>query len=200
MQAAIMDNAASKLSLTRPEADKVVIRLTGEWRTGDELPSAEEVVKELGSDSRLREVSFDASGLTGWDSNLLTFMLKVKQWCTEKKVECRSEGLPEGAQRLLKLAAAVPERQGAKKASRKEPFFSRVGQQTLQLVAATSEILAFLGGACVAFARLLHRSRLVPQVRSRTFPPGVGSPGPWNCLSHLSAGRFDLRIRGCHTA
>ena len=153
--ATIIDNAESKLSLTRPEADRVVIRLTGDWRTGHDLPSADGVRKELESGSGLRTVSFDASGLSGWDSNLLTFMLKVKQWCQEKKIECRSEGLPEGAQRLLKLAAAVPERQGAKKASLREPFFSRVGQQTLQFVAAANEILAFLGGACIAFARLL---------------------------------------------
>ena len=155
MQVAAMNVENSQLSVTRPESGVLVIHLTGDWRTGHDLPSADGVRKELESGSGLRTVSFDASGLSGWDSNLLTFMLKVKQWCAEKKIECKSEGLPEGAQRLLKLAAAVPERQGAKKASRREPFFSRVGQQTLQFVAATSEILAFLGGACVALGRLL---------------------------------------------
>jgi phospholipid/cholesterol/gamma-HCH transport system permease protein len=154
MQLATM-HATNPLGFSRPQADTLVIHIAGDWRSGYDLPDADEVRKQLESGSQVRTVSFDASGLTGWDSNLLTFMLKVKQWCTEKKIECQSEGLPEGAQRLLKLALAVPERQGAKKASRKEPFFSRVGAQALQVVAGTSEVLAFLGGACIAFARLL---------------------------------------------
>jgi phospholipid/cholesterol/gamma-HCH transport system permease protein len=103
----------------------------------------------------VQSVSFDASGLTGWDSNLLIFMLKVKQWCAETKIECRAEGLPEGAQRLLKLATAVPERQGARKESRREPFFSSVGQKAVQSMGSAGEMLAFIGGACIAFARLL---------------------------------------------
>jgi phospholipid/cholesterol/gamma-HCH transport system permease protein len=82
-------------------------------------------------------------------------MLKVKQWCQESKIECKSEGLPEGAQRLLKLASAVPERQGAQREFRREPFFSIVGQQAIQFVASTGEMLAFLGGTVIAFIKLL---------------------------------------------
>jgi phospholipid/cholesterol/gamma-HCH transport system permease protein len=147
--------AESQLSLTRPENGALLIGLSGDWRIGHDLPNADGVRKEIESGPGLRTVSFDTSGITGWDSNLLTFMLKVAQWCAEKKIECRSEGLPEGAQRLLKLASAVPERQGAKKESRREPFFSRVGSGALQFVASTGEIFAFLGGASVAFGKLL---------------------------------------------
>jgi phospholipid/cholesterol/gamma-HCH transport system permease protein len=155
MQLATMNNAPKPLSFSRPQADTLVIHLAGDWRSGHEVPDADEVRRELETGPPVRTVSFEASGLTEWDSNLLTFMLKVRHWCAEKKIEIVGEGLPEGAQRLIKLALAVPERQGARKESRKEPFFSRVGQQTLKLVGSTKETLAFLGDACIAFARLL---------------------------------------------
>ncbi len=155
MRVAEMNVAESHLSLSRPEGDALVIHLSGDWRTGHDLPSTDAVQKEVASGSGVRSVSFDASGLTGWDSNLLIFMLKVKQWCAETKIEYRAEGLPEGAQRLLKLATAVPERQGARKESRREPFFSSVGQKAIQSMGSAGEMLAFIGGACIAFARLL---------------------------------------------
>ena len=155
MQLATMNNAPKPLSFSRSQAATLVIHLAGDWRSGHEVPDADEVRRELETGPPVRTVSFDASGLAGWDSNLLTFMLKVRHWCAEKKIEIVGEGLPEGAQRLIKLALAVPERQGARKESRKVPFFSRVGAQTLQLVASTKEILAFLGDACIAFGRLL---------------------------------------------
>ena len=155
MQVPEMNVAKDQLRMSRPDCDALMIHLTGEWRTGHDLPNADAVQKQVASGPGVRSVSFDTSGLTGWDSNLLVFMLKVKQWCQERKIECKSEGLPEGAQRLLKLASAVPERQGARKESKREPFFSIVGQQAIQFVASTGEILAFLGGAVIAFARLL---------------------------------------------
>ena len=150
-----MNVAENQLRMSRADGDALMIHLAGDWRTGHDLPDTDAVHKEVTSGSGVQSVSFDTSGLTNWDSTLLVFMLKIKQWCAERKIECTSEGLPEGAQRLLKLATAVPERQGARKESKREPFFSIVGQQALQFVASTGEILAFLGGAVIAFARLL---------------------------------------------
>ncbi len=148
--------APAKLDVKRsPDGEVLVISISGDWLTGGELPHAEAVRDEIESGSRVRAVSFDASGLTGWDSNLLTFLLKVRQWCAEKKIEIRSEGLPEGAKRLLHLALAVPERAGARKESRKDPLLSRIGQGTLKLRDSVKETLAFLGEACIAFGRLL---------------------------------------------
>jgi phospholipid/cholesterol/gamma-HCH transport system permease protein len=155
MQVPEMNVAENQLRLSRPGNDALIIHLAGDWRTGHELPGTDAVEKEVASGSRLQSVSFDASGLTGWDSNLIVFMLKVKQWCQERKIECLTEGLPEGAQRLLKLATAVPERQGARKESKREPFFSSVGNKALRSMGSLSEALAFIGGACVAFIKLL---------------------------------------------
>jgi phospholipid/cholesterol/gamma-HCH transport system permease protein len=155
MGIAAMNVGDGRMSVSRPAEGVLVIHLAGNWRSGSALPNADKVYGELESGSRLRTISFDTSELTGWDSNLLIFLSKIAQWCAEKKLEYRGDDLPEGARRLLKLATAVPERQGARKESRRDPFFLSVGQKAVELMASIGEVFAFLGGVCVAFGRLL---------------------------------------------
>jgi phospholipid/cholesterol/gamma-HCH transport system permease protein len=147
-------NSNPQLNLDRLEHDTMVIHLSGNWQKGSGLPDVDELLNKL-VPGQVRTVRIDASGLTGWDSNLLTFLIKIKEWCTEKNVEYQGGNLPEGARRLLNLASAVPERQGARRESQKEPFFSRIGGATEQLVASVGEIFDFLGEAFVAVIRLI---------------------------------------------
>jgi phospholipid/cholesterol/gamma-HCH transport system permease protein len=149
-----------RLSETARVTSKIVspgillVELSGTWTTGVALPSFEDVKKELASKPGLKEIGFDTSGLGDWDSSLLTFLMKLKQWCNEKHVEYRGDGLPEGARRLIKLALAVPERQGARQESKGVPFFAVVGGQALEFVASLKEVLTFLGEAVTALAKL----------------------------------------------
>jgi phospholipid/cholesterol/gamma-HCH transport system permease protein len=65
------------------------------------------------------------------------------------------DGLPEGARRLLAMAAAIPERAGARKAAARAPFLEQVGAAAIAFVTSAQEMLAFIGAAFVAFLRLL---------------------------------------------
>lgn len=154
-EAAEKKTAEAGLNLGRPDNDSLVIYLTGGWQTGWDLPGSDEVLGKIESDPRIRSVSFDTSGLTGWDSNLLTFLISIKSLCIKKEVEYRDENLPDGAQRLLRMASAVPERQGARKVSKREPFFVRVGGQAIQSVASIGEVLGFIGEAFIAVTRFV---------------------------------------------
>ena len=78
----------------------------------------------------VRSVAFETRGLSGWDSSLLIFLIGVKRLCAEKGIEVDLEGLPHGVRRLLKLAAAVPEREGARKKPRKEVFLDLIGAKS----------------------------------------------------------------------
>jgi phospholipid/cholesterol/gamma-HCH transport system permease protein len=147
--------AETGLIFDRPNDDSLVIYLTGGWQTGRSLPGADEVHSKIEADPRIRSVSFDTSGLTGWDSHLLTFLISIKSLCIKKEVEYRDENLPNGAQRLLRLASAVPERQGARKIAEKEPFFSRVGGQSIRSIDSMGEVLNFIGEAFIAVIRFL---------------------------------------------
>lgn len=154
-EAAEKKTAGAGLNLGRPDNDSLVLYLTGGWQIGRDLPGSDEVLGKIESDPRIRSVSFDTSGLTGWDSNLLTFLISIKSLCIRKEVEYRDENLPEGAQRLLRMASAVPERPGARKVSRKEPFFVRVGEWSIQSAASISEVLNFIGEAFIAVTRFV---------------------------------------------
>jgi phospholipid/cholesterol/gamma-HCH transport system permease protein len=139
-----------------PQDDgSIVVRLAGEWKATRGLPSAGEVGRKLAAARGVRRVAFDAQGLKAWDSGLLTFLLKVKALCADAKVELDEGGLPEGVRGLLKLATAVPERKGARREVRREPFLSRVGSATVEFWRTAPEFLAFIGEATWALVRLL---------------------------------------------
>ncbi len=139
------------------------LHLSGTWRLGRPLPSAETAAQGLQATSGVR---FDASELKGWDTGLMVFLLELDRLCRERGLAVDPGGLPDGARRLYRLATAVPP------ASRSEPkaptgLFWRVGQATLAAAAEGRAMLAFIGEATVAFGRLIagrarfHRSDLV---------------------------------------
>jgi phospholipid/cholesterol/gamma-HCH transport system permease protein len=147
---------AAGLSVTAPAADRLLVKLTGEWKITESLPSASEVEKRLESAKGIRRVSFDTKDLGGWDSGLLTFLIKLFEACAKAKIEVVKDGLPEGVGKLINLATAVPERKGAKMEAKKEAFLSMVGEKTVAFYRSFFEMLEFLGEASVAFARLLR--------------------------------------------
>ena len=55
--------------------------------------------------------------------------------------------------RLLELAYAVPEREGASRDDGREPWLARVGKAAVAARAEAREQLTFVGEACIAFAR-----------------------------------------------
>jgi phospholipid/cholesterol/gamma-HCH transport system permease protein len=148
-------SAGCELSFSRPAEDTLLIRLAGSWRMGEELPSADEVQKELDSKPRVQRIVFDAEELTGWDSGLLTFLTKVIEQSSRNKIHAAKEGLPLGVQRLLALASAVPGKKDARKEIEHESFLSRVGRSTIDFVRSVSEMLAFIGEAFVALVKFL---------------------------------------------
>ena len=137
-------------------ADTIRLRLSGSWRLSRPLPAAAEVERELEGRSGIRRIAIDVGGLTGWDSGLLIFLRGLDGFADRMGLETDASGLPEGVRRLLRLAAAVPERAGARRAAAPESFLARVGRETVALVQASRELVAFLGEVTIAFGRLLR--------------------------------------------
>lgn len=143
------------LKFESPAEDTLVLVLSGQWKLGHDLPLAEEIQKQIESDPNLQRIRFDADDLAGWDSGLLTFLIKIKNACTNRKIILESDGLPEGVKRLLALASAVPEKKDTGKAHVGEPILSRIGSQVIEALRSSTEMLAFIGEATVAFTKLL---------------------------------------------
>jgi phospholipid/cholesterol/gamma-HCH transport system permease protein len=144
------------LSVTTPSADTLLVKLSGEWKITEPLPSALDAEKSFDSAKGIRHVTFDTKDLGGWDSGLLTFLIKIFEACSKAKIEVAKDGLPEGVRRLIDLATAVAERKGARKEAKKEAFLSMVGGEAVAFYRSLLEILDFLGEATLAFARLLR--------------------------------------------
>ena len=62
------------LSCSRTPDGDLVIRLSGEWKMEETLPSPSEVLDKLSAESRVTGVRFDSQGIAAWDSGLLTFL------------------------------------------------------------------------------------------------------------------------------
>jgi len=148
-------SAPCELSFSRPTQDTLLIRLAGNWTIGQELPSPNEVQKHLDSEPRVKRLTFDTNALTGWDSGLLTFLIKIRDLCFRSNAQFDTDALPEGVKRLLALASAVPEKKDVRAKAIREPFLSQVGANTIEFLRSTGEMLAFIGEASVAFIKFL---------------------------------------------
>ncbi len=144
-----------EMSFERSNEETLLIRLVGSWETKRELPSVDEVQQHLESGSGVRHVIFDTEELTSWDSGLLTFLIKVIDRCNRSKIAIEKKGLPIGVQRLLSLAAAVPEKKDAAKGTEGESFLSNIGAYALKAVQSVGDMLDFIGGTLLAFIKML---------------------------------------------
>ena len=149
------ESTGPRLSITRSPGGELVLTLSGDWVLAQKPPLMEEADKGLRADLEVTSGVFDTKGLTRWDSCLLTFLWKVTERCSQENIRVDRGGLPLGAQRLLTLASAVPEREGTRKEDTRERFLERVGSWVLTVWGAVGETVGFVGEAFVAFAKLL---------------------------------------------
>jgi phospholipid/cholesterol/gamma-HCH transport system permease protein len=142
--------------LEQLSADTLKVVLSGHWKLSAELPGADTVEARLQGQPGVRNLVFDTRELASWDSGLLTFLVHLGKFCSQQKISLQSDGLPQGAQRLLELASAVPEKKDARQAEEQLSFFTYLGDQTASLFRSAGEMLEFIGEAVIAVQRLLR--------------------------------------------
>lgn len=144
----------SKISFSQLKNKTMLVQLTGSWKIGQDLPAAEEVQRQIETWPKIEQIAFNTESLSGWDSSLLTFLIKVIDNCSRIKIHVDKNGLPEGVQRLIALATAVPEKKDAEQKIERKSFLEQVGDDVVSLVQSTGEMMAFLGEAFVATVRI----------------------------------------------
>jgi len=148
--------APGEMSMEQPSADTLKVILSGRWKLAHGLPGADKVQQMLEGKPEVRNVVFDTRELAYWDTGLLIFLVDLRKFCSRQKISLNSDGLPQGAQKLLELAAAVPEKKDARKAEGQMSFLSFLGDETIRFFQATGEMLEFIGDAVIAVLRLLR--------------------------------------------
>jgi phospholipid/cholesterol/gamma-HCH transport system permease protein len=136
--------------------DTLLLVLSGEWKTGLPVPSAVATFGSLIEGSRIRKISFDSRDLAAWDTSLVGFVHQLSRQCASVGIEVVPGGLPGGARRLLKLAAAVPPTTDADKTVAKLSFLGRIGEAGLAAYRTTLNTLEFVGDLALSFKRLLR--------------------------------------------
>lgn len=148
--------ARCEMNVSVSTRDTLLISLSGECRIGSVIPSPKDVYGHIDSQSGIKRISFDTENLKSWDSGLLTVLMKVINHCAEHNILAEKDGLPQGMQKLLALAAAVPERKGARRESVRIPFLERIGQSAIDFRQSSIDMINFIGEAFISFIRLLH--------------------------------------------
>jgi phospholipid/cholesterol/gamma-HCH transport system permease protein len=144
------------ISFSRPDNGTLLVHLGGECKIGNALPSESDVQLQIASGDPVRRITFDTKELGGWDSGLLTFLIKIIDLCSKNNIEADKDGLPGGVHRLLDLASAVPERKGARRESVRTPFLEQAGQAGIDFWRTFLDMMDFIGEAFIAFLKLLR--------------------------------------------
>jgi phospholipid/cholesterol/gamma-HCH transport system permease protein len=155
MSVSQLQSQQGKISLERSDST-LMLRLSGAWHLSRNLPSASLVVPELVKPPTPKRVSFDTSGLSGWDSGLVSFLLEVESACREHGIKDDREGLPAGLRRLIELAEAVPEKEGARGVAKRAPLLERIGDWVLASSVGMADFLGFFGDLSVALAKFVR--------------------------------------------
>lgn len=147
--------AVGEVTVDHAGDGSLLIRLSGGWHLDEGLPSTALVEQAL-SGSVTTRIGFDAAELTAWDSGILTFLVVVSKLGEERGVDVDPSGLPEGLQRLLALAQAVPEKGDARADQEDRDLIERIGEKALQHHHRFWNDVEFLGQAATALGQALR--------------------------------------------
>jgi phospholipid/cholesterol/gamma-HCH transport system permease protein len=167
------------LFVERASPGALLARVSGNWREQPTLPGVKLVREALSRETSVKSVAFDTADLTGWDSRFVAFISQCIGMARERDIEVRYDGLPEGVQRLLRLAQAVPEKADTHRTAIRASFFRKAGERTIQGWEGILGLFTFLGQNLIALANLLRgraqcRWADVVEVMEQTGPQALG--------------------------
>ncbi len=156
---AAMSAEAATLSAERVELEKatdgLLLKLKGAWRLDEGVASPQSLFERAELAAKPNNLKVDASALGAWDTALIVFLLDLKKRCDGAGISLDLSGLPEGPRRLVDLALAVPEREGARRSDRIAGLVEGLGQDVLRVWRGLGETFEFLGESVLALGRAL---------------------------------------------
>jgi phospholipid/cholesterol/gamma-HCH transport system permease protein len=185
-----MTKSASSPNLDVEQTSPGVLQVTlsGNWRAQSGLPGVEFIKQSLSGTERFLE--FRIADLSGWDSRFVAFIHRCAALCQARNISMRSEMLPEGVRKLLRLATAVPEKKDARVAGSRAGFLENLGERAFKAWDDVRRMLDFLGDNVQAFGRLLRgraqfRWADALLVMEQCGPQALGIVALINCLVGL---------------
>ncbi|MEE4190957.1 MAG: ABC transporter permease [Halieaceae bacterium] len=130
------------------------LAFSGDWNIEADCPDFGDLQAQLEA-ARPTELRCDTAALGDWDSALPAFLLHCQHYCENAGISFGTDALPEGAQRLLKVATAVKthQRPAEKTTSLAERLDPRARLKSLW--DNIEDHLVFIGENTVALMKLL---------------------------------------------
>jgi phospholipid/cholesterol/gamma-HCH transport system permease protein len=94
-------------------------------------------------------------GIDSWDSTLMTVVMRIREEALRAERELDVSAMPEGVQRLLDLALAIPAREGAARKWRRKGILETIGLHAVTVAGEVTQGLSFLGETAVSVGRLV---------------------------------------------
>ena len=139
------------VSVDRTDPANAVIEIAGLWRMHRGMPTASTVEGALVSPLP-RMIVLDARDLAAWDSSLVSFLTGLAGFCEQHGIGLDRRALPKGLNRLVDLAAAVPENKDARTLPSAPPMLDRVGARLLGYAESAGKFVEFVGQVALAMA------------------------------------------------
>jgi phospholipid/cholesterol/gamma-HCH transport system permease protein len=144
------------LSLVEGDQESLAIFLSGDWLLGGELPGPDPVLDRLRNSPKPTSLGFDSQLLGEWDTGLVKTLVAISQSAGANGVQVDDTGLPAGARRLVALAFAVEEREGARRIFKRKKFLEQVGESVTEALESAKELLTFTGELVLSCMRFLR--------------------------------------------
>ncbi|MBT8441806.1 MAG: ABC transporter permease [Gammaproteobacteria bacterium] len=149
-----MSNAT--LAVDASTGGGITVSLAGNWLLGGNLPGPDPVLDRLRQQPRPAGVDFDTRGLEDWDTGLITTVINIARSAEANGVAIDQAGLPEGARKLIELAFAVKEREGARRAAAQTSCLADVGVASRDIWHMCVDMVEFSGEVVLSVGRYLR--------------------------------------------
>ena len=143
------------LSVAEVDQGALLVSLSGDWLLEGDLPAPDPVLDSLRHSPAPTSLSFDSQSLGDWDTGLVKVLIALHRSATANGVSVDDAGLPAGARRLVTLAFAVEEREGARRIHKDKKFLEQVGENASARLASGKELLTFTGELILSCKRFL---------------------------------------------
>lgn len=143
-----MNTGSSAANYALDTSDGLAICLSGAWLMRHERPDFESVrvaiVAIEDAQQSQQTLRFQSEDLQDWDTGLLLFVRRCYDSAAQAGLTVDFDGLPEGAQNMMRLSLAVPEQKQSGSVG-KGGFFAKVGDRALDAKEGVDAYLVFLG-------------------------------------------------------
>ena len=148
--------SAASIAIDASPDGGLTVSLSGEWLLGSDLPGPDPVLDRLRQAPKPERLGFDTDSLGDWDTGLITTVINIARSAEANGVELDESGLPDGARKLIDLAFAVREREGARRAAESSSFLADVGDASMDIWRACADFVEFTGLTVQSVGRFLR--------------------------------------------